>query len=520
MAALCALVLAACSTDVELAQTNLTSSHIHVGTFPSFGEAQTRSVGTFDAGKTEWADGDAILVKFSFTNNTVATGVITYDGAAWSWTTPVKQVTDVADITAYYAPAYEWSNDTPSTLVLKSGKTAGTDEYLVYTATGVPLAKGISINFSKTVRTYSRLRVAVVPNITVTLTAANFTPVGTTTALGAGTLTATTDAKGNAYFYGSWTVDTQISVSIDGSPAISKTIATASATGRSYALEPELMRFTINNSSTDASFSIPFPTGGTTPAKIIVDWGDGTKATIPAETTLSTGDAFDHTYSSTGDFTITIVSFQSDNTQKQIPRFDFYSNRRTNSNETKVKSMDTPLLNTAETDFAACFSSCSNLVTISAGLFDKNTEVTHFTSCFLFCENLTTIPAGLFDKNTKATDFSGCFQNCNNLTTIPTGLFGKNTEVTNFAECFSGCTNLKLNENIFIDGTTTTAADRFNQVAASIDFSDCFAYCGLLRGGTAPALWSYTFNSTPTTTGCFSNVTNVTNVADIPDEWK
>lgn len=35
--------------------------------------------------------------------------------------------------------------------------------------------------------------------------------------------------------------------------------------------------------------------------------------------------------------------------------------------------------------------------------------VTDFTNCFSQCSNLTTIPAGLFDNNTAVTTFAGCF---------------------------------------------------------------------------------------------------------------
>ena len=518
MVALCAIILAACSTESELAQ-KIGNSRITVSSFPVFSSTNTRSADTFDAGKTAWAAGDEVLVKLSFTDNTAATGVIAYDGTTWNWTTPILQEADVADVEAYYAPAYEWSN---GSLALKSGKMAGTEEYLKYTKAGVTIANGISIDFSRA-RKYSRLRIVAAAGKEVALTCPGFTANdGTTTAATA--VVTTADTKGNAYFYGSWTANAQINVSVGGCPVMNKTIATASSIGLSYALEPAFMQYTINNTSTTEAVSIPFPTGGTTPAEITVYWGDGTNATIPSGTTLSSGDAFDHTYTSTGDFTITIISSQTDDTKQQIPAFNFNKNRNSNSNNKIVKSIDTPLLNTAVTDFFGCFHDCSKLTKIPEGLFGKNTAVTSFTYCFSNCIELTTIPTGLFDKNTAVTTFSYCFYNCSNLTAIPEGLFGKNTAVTDFHNCFSYCSKLKLNANIFIDGTTK-ATNRFIKVN-EIDFRYCFTSCGSSlnseEGGIAPELWNYTFANgvVPTTNQCFKNVTKVTNADAIPTAWK
>ena len=41
--------------------------------------------------------------------------------------------------------------------------------------------------------------------------------------------------------------------------------------------------------------------------------------------------------------------------------------------------------------------------------------------------------------------------------------------------------------------------------------------------GTAPALWEYTYSTTPDSTKCFnSNIidSQITNAADVPTEWK
>ncbi len=114
----------------------------------------------------------------------------------------------------------------------------------------------------------------------------------------------------------------------------------------------------------------------------------------------------------------------------------------------------------AVTDFTNCFSQCSNLTTIPAGLFDNNTAVTDFSSCFNGCSNLTTIPAGLFDNNTAVTDFGLCFYNCTNLTAIPAGLFDNNTAVTTFAGCFYYIVKLK-NFTLIIGSQKVSYCGRF-----------------------------------------------------------
>ncbi len=86
--------------------------------------------------------------------------------------------------------------------------------------------------------------------------------------------------------------------------------------------------------------------------------------------------------------------------------------------------------------------------------------VTDFTNCFSQCSNLTTIPAGLFDNNTAVTDFGLCFYNCTNLTAIPAGLFDNNTAVTTFAGCFYYIVKLK-NFTLIIGSQKVSYCGRF-----------------------------------------------------------
>lgn len=269
LATLCiALLATSCSKELDGDANTITDAAqlIKIGNFPAFDEGtQTRAIGTPDAGKTAWASGDQVLLKIQVKDgdddvNSPIYSTLTYNGTTWTadpaLNITLKDYRHKADITAYYAPNYGWSN---GSLALKSDEQAGTDEYLTYTATGVSLANGISISFASTSRDYSRLRVAAAPDMSVVLTAANFTPARTTTALGTSTITATTDSKGNAYFYGTWTENTQLNMELQEKGTkltdVSKTTNATSDNGKSYAIDGfvSLTAYTAAGAGTEAS---------------------------------------------------------------------------------------------------------------------------------------------------------------------------------------------------------------------------------------------------------------------------
>jgi hypothetical protein len=272
-------LLTACSTDELTTDGSNTTqkSPFTVGDFPTYStDATTRTIGTADAGKTAWAAGDVILVKAEQysgydANNKEVSGTVSKTtlykmtctaaasagtAATWSaqqwdatnstWTTPTGLTAGSYEeglkITAYYAPNYEW-NTTSNELALSSGKTAGTSEMLsvVQQMQFVKLsnAASIDIDFSKATRDYSRLRIAAVPNATIAFTCTGFTPVGASAALGNTAVSLTTDAKGNAYMYGSWTASTMAaSITVDGTSysLASKSVTTVPVANTSYAL--------------------------------------------------------------------------------------------------------------------------------------------------------------------------------------------------------------------------------------------------------------------------------------------
>ena len=230
------------------------------------------------------------------------------------------------------------------------------------------------------------------------------------------------------------------------------------------------MSFTVKVDE-NLGFNIPFPTSGETPANIMVDWGDGSALTIVNKgTTLSDGDGFNYEYAETGEYTIAIYSDQVDETEQQIPKINFWYNRKNNNNHHKLVLINTPFLNTETEDFNYCFCQCSNLISIPEELFDKNIEVTSFESCFQDCSKLESIPTGLFDKNIEVTSFNYCFQSCEKISNIPTGLFDRNTKVTDFEYCFEVCSNL-----------TSIPTRLFDKNINVTSFFGCFQNCSTLE---------------------------------------
>jgi hypothetical protein len=289
-------LLTACSTE-ELTTEGGNAAQkalFTVGDFPAYStDATTRTIGTADAGKTAWAAGDVILVKAEQysgydANNKEVSGTVgtttlykmtctaaasestaaTWSAQQWDatnseWTTPTgltaSSYEEGLKITAYYAPNYEW-NTTNNALKLISDKTEGTGEMLSVEQqmqfVKLSNAASIDIDFSQAKRTYSRLRIAAVPNATIAFTCAEFTPVGASAALGTTAVSLTTDAKGNAYMYGSWTASTMAaSITVDGTPysLASKSVTTVPDANTSYALNAMPTTYNQVGAGTSAS---------------------------------------------------------------------------------------------------------------------------------------------------------------------------------------------------------------------------------------------------------------------------
>ena len=240
MLAVVTIVMASCTSDIEETTTTTGKSNVQlvVGEFPAFGDSQTRAIGTPDAGKTSWAEGDELLLEM--TSKTLGTkyAAFTYNGSSWELTSGELSYKEDEVPTfphVYYAPNYKWE---AGKLVLKEGKAAGTDEYIEGTAQITPNGEAITAKFAEATRNYSRLRIATMPNKQITVAFNNrYTPAGSSVNAIFPRYTLTSDEKGNAYLYGTFGQYCDFEVKYEGAPLASHTFYQAAENAKSYVLD-------------------------------------------------------------------------------------------------------------------------------------------------------------------------------------------------------------------------------------------------------------------------------------------
>lgn len=236
-----AIIFTACTNELEESTVPADNAlALTVGDYPTFGEGTDTRVGNFDAGKTAWEEGDKVLVSVNSNGSTTQYATLTYDGTTWTANPTLTRPSGTYTINAWYAPAYEWNN---GTLSLLSDKTVGTDEFLATTSSDV------TITFTTNDRRYSRLRIACSSGTNLNVSLTDFTPAGNNTSSGTTNIDLTTDDKGNAYLYGTWTESSDLDVTYGSTSLVNKDGITASVANTSYVV--------------DASFATNFPNAST-----------------------------------------------------------------------------------------------------------------------------------------------------------------------------------------------------------------------------------------------------------------
>lgn len=239
MLAVVTIVMASCTSDIEetTATTGKSNVQLVVGEFPAFGDSQTRTIGTPDPGKTSWAVGDELLLVIDNTSYGSHSATFTYNGKSWELTSGELVYREGAPAYiphVYYAPNYKWAN---TSLMLKKGKAAGTDEYIEGKAKITGNGETITVSFAEATRKYSRLRIATLPNEQITVDTEDFTPAGSSDMEQKGNYTLTSDEKGNAYLYGNFVTNSQFTVKYEEAPLASHTFLQATVNAKSYALD-------------------------------------------------------------------------------------------------------------------------------------------------------------------------------------------------------------------------------------------------------------------------------------------
>ena len=240
------IVMASCTSDIEetTATTGKNNIQLVVGEFPAFGDSQTRAIGTPDEGKTSWAEGDELLLEM--TSKTLGTkyAAFKYNGSSWELASGELSYKEDEVPTfphVYYAPNYKWE---AGKLVLKEGKVAGTDEYIEGTAQITPNGEAITVKFSGATRNYSRLRIATMPNKPITVSINRYTPAGSSDMKWDQNYALTSDEKGNAYLYGTFENNSEVTVKYREAALTTHTFSQATESAKSYALDATVVSLT------------------------------------------------------------------------------------------------------------------------------------------------------------------------------------------------------------------------------------------------------------------------------------
>ena len=246
MLAVVTIVMASCTSDIEetTATTGKNNVQLVVGEFPAFGDSQTRAIGTPDEGKTSWAEGDELLLEMTSKTFGTKYAAFTYNGSSWELASGELSYKEDEVPTfphVYYAPNYKWE---AGTLVLKEGKVAGTDEYIEGTAQITPNGQSITVNFSGATRNYSRLRIATMPNMPITVDIDRYTPAGSSDMKWDQNYALTSDEKGNAYLYGTFENNSEVTVKYREAALTTHTFSQATESAKSYALDATVVSLT------------------------------------------------------------------------------------------------------------------------------------------------------------------------------------------------------------------------------------------------------------------------------------
>ena len=239
MLAVVTIVMASCTSDIEetTATTGKSNVQLVVGEFPAFGDSQTRAIGTPDEGKTSWAEGDELLLEMTSKTFGTKYAAFTYNGSSWELTSGELSYKEDEVPTfphVYYAPNYKWE---AGKLVLKEGKVAGTDEYIEGKANITPNGEAITVKFAEATRNYSRLRIATLPNEQITVDTEYFTPAGSSDMKWDQNYALTSDEKGNAYLYGTFENNSEVTVKYREAALTTYTFSQATESAKSYALD-------------------------------------------------------------------------------------------------------------------------------------------------------------------------------------------------------------------------------------------------------------------------------------------
>ncbi len=201
------ILITSCSQEEMFEPAVPQGMRFNVSDFPAYDAPQTRVIGIPEDGKTEWEEGDEILVIFDSPKCGVQSATLTYTEA--QWTLP-EGVTfnyipgETPRISAMYSPICTILDG-----MFVTDQEFGTTECL-YGNCNLS-ADGTSIDISFSGRTYSRLRIAAEAEQELHVHVTDFTPAGMNQANDY-TYIVHANEHGNAFLYGTFAEGATVSV--------------------------------------------------------------------------------------------------------------------------------------------------------------------------------------------------------------------------------------------------------------------------------------------------------------------
>lgn len=503
-----ALIISSCDSDEPLVEpVQKVPLKFEVGAYPSYDAS--RSIGTPDAGKADWADDDIILVKVT-DGGVSKTLTLTYGNGVW---TPSEEVVTegTPTVEVLYAPGCEWGNG--DEVELKSADAPyGTFEYVEGDS---DLSGGaVLVNFAGR-RTYSRLRM--VPgfnNADINVVTTGFSPAGPSSAKAPiEGYSLTTDAKGNAYLYGSFTSNATVQVMKDDVVVKEYTFTAATSGNMSYAMDAiPYVTFSADAAQTltmsKAVATLEYSVGGGEWAELgtttVAFGGDKGDLRLRGKSSIGTGSADGSWLESS------IVSFGDEEVKVAC----------TGDIRTLVDYENYATTSTANARFTRLFMGCSNLIS-APDLPATELADGCYWNMFDDCASLKEAPA-LPATVMKKTCYGAMFADCISLTTPP------DLPATVLAEdcyyaMFGGCKNLitapelpaeSLADNCYNRMFAYTNITIAPELPATTVADSCYAY---MFGGCGSLISTFDLPATKLAEGCYSNMFNgCPNLAEAP----
>lgn len=440
-----ALLFVGCTNDiVDDVPTPKAGAKFVVDEFPLFDDSSRATVGTPDAGKSAWEEGDELLLT---TDSGLSTTLTRSANGEWVAAESLS-LTPSTVITVTYAPECELVDGD----ITPKGEKLGTGEYFSTVATYAD--EVVTISFKDVERNYSRLRLAASAGKELSVSVTKFTPAGRTIE-GAHSYMLTTDEKGNAYLYGLFDEGATIVVGNNGS-VIDRTLESGTVAGQSYALDSR------------SRFYLPF--GHDFNSTLLLNYineGNFTKFKFVVNSDSTLGDAYnglnyDKAYFITNGDTLELHT----SLDVFVANEDCY---QMFAECVSLTSIDLSGFDTSNvTTMREMFFNCLSLTELNLSGFDTS-NVTDMASMFFYCEKLTELDLTSFNTS-KVTNMGGMFQGCYSLTEL--NLSGFDTsKVENMNGMFNSCYKLPI---LDISGFNTLKVDNMGSM-----FSGCLSLAEL-----------------------------------------